>query len=155
MPATVLLSDIVDALDVQLDEYSSFLDLDSGKVESVADDLLRLAEDREEDSAPELPDWQQEQWEVAKQIVSSERFLPLPSKYDVNEWEIMQDFSISVTPESVRDDLLRAIHGSGAFRRFKDTVRDRGVESAWFEFRAAAFKKIAADWCNENAIVWR
>ncbi len=155
MPATILLSDIVDVLDVQIDEYSSFLDLDSGNVESVADDLLRLAEEREEEGPPELPEWHQDQWEVAKQIVSSDRFLPLPSKYDINEWEIMQDFSISVMTGRVREDLLRAIHGSGAFRRFKDTVRDHGVQAPWFEFRGDALKKIASEWCEENGIVWR
>jgi len=45
MPAAVRLSDIVDALEMQLDEYSSFLDRDTGQVETVSHDLLRGAEE--------------------------------------------------------------------------------------------------------------
>jgi hypothetical protein len=67
----------------------------------------------------------------------------------------MQDFSHSVESDSIRGDLLRAIHGAGAFRNFKDTVRRLGVEPAWFAFRADALRQIAVDWCEENQILWR
>ena len=40
-----LLNDIVDAVDMQFDESSSFLDLNTGKIETVSDDLLRRADD--------------------------------------------------------------------------------------------------------------
>jgi hypothetical protein len=49
MPATVRLADIVDALEMQFDEYSSFLDRDSGQVETVSHDLLREAEESGDD----------------------------------------------------------------------------------------------------------
>jgi hypothetical protein len=65
----------------------------------------------------------------------------------------MRDFSCSVGSDGIREDLLRAIHGAGAFRNFKDTVRRLGVESAWFAFRADALRQIALDWCEENQIV--
>ena len=55
----------------------------------------------------------------------------------------MQDFSGSVGSDGIRDDLLRAIHGAGAFRNFKDTVRRVGIESAWFAFRTNALRQIA------------
>jgi hypothetical protein len=45
MPGIVLLKDIVDALEMQIDEASSFLDLDTGQVETVSHDLLNEAED--------------------------------------------------------------------------------------------------------------
>ena len=106
------------------------------------------------DEEPDLPDWQKDEWEIAKQIVSTERFTPLPTKFDVHEWAIMQDFSRSVESETIREDLLNAIHGAGAFRNFKDTVRRLGVESAWFAFRADVLRQIALDWCEENQIAW-
>ena len=40
MPATVRLNDIVDALEMQIDESSSFLDCDTGQVVTVSRDLL-------------------------------------------------------------------------------------------------------------------
>jgi hypothetical protein len=51
----------------------------------------------------------------------------------------MQSFSRSVESAGVCEDLLSAIHGAGAFRNFKDTVRRLGIESASFAFRAHAF----------------
>jgi hypothetical protein len=45
---------------------------------------------------------------------------------------------------------LYAIHGAGAFRSFKTALRRHRLESAWFEFRAAAIRQIALDWCEEN-----
>jgi hypothetical protein len=88
MPATVVLQDIVDALEMQFDEVASFLDLETGQVETIPDDLLRKAEEDDGDE-PDLPDWQEGQWEVARRIVSTDRFVSLPTQFDVHEWEIM------------------------------------------------------------------
>jgi len=49
MRTTVLLKDIVDALEMQFDESSSFLDLDTGQVETVSHDLLGEAEETGEE----------------------------------------------------------------------------------------------------------
>ena len=152
MPATVRLNDIVEALEMTIDEYSSFLDRVTGQVENVPDAFLGKAEDGE---MPDLVEWEEPSWEVAKQIVASkDRFLDLPTKFDLHEWEIMQDFSLSVESESIREDLLHAIHGAGAFRHFKDTVRRHGIEPKWFAFRDEALRQIAIDWCEENHVVW-
>jgi hypothetical protein len=67
---------------------------------------------------------------------------------------IMQDFSRWVESDRIREDLLRAIHGAGAFRNFKDTLRRHRIESAWFAFRAEALRQITLNWCEENHIVW-
>jgi uncharacterized protein UPF0158 len=65
----------------------------------------------------------------------------------------MQDFSYSVESDRIREDLLRAIHGAGAFRNFKDTLRRHRTELAWFPFRADALTQIALNWCEENRII--
>lgn len=148
MPATVRLDDIVDALEMQFDERSSFLDLDTGQVETVSHDLLREAEESGDDEEPSLPAWQKQEWEIAKRIVSTDRFRKLPTKFEVHEWEIMQDFSHSVESDRTREDLLHAIHGAGAFRNFKDTLRRHRIESAWFAFRTEALSQIALNWCD-------
>jgi hypothetical protein len=127
MPASVRLKDIVDALEMQFDESSSFLDLDTGQVETVSHALLSEPEDSG-DEEPDLPTWQKHEWEIAKQIVSTGRFQELPTKFEVHEWEIMQDFSRSVESDSICEDLLNAIHSPGAFRNFKDTLRRQGID---------------------------
>ena len=154
MPATVLLKDIVDALEMQFDDSSSFLDLDTGRIETISHDLLREAEESDADEEPDLPGWQKEEWEIAKRVVSTDRFRKLPTKFDVHEWAIMQDFSYSVADGGIRADLLNAIHGAGAFRHFKSIIRLRGIESDWFAFRAEALRQIALDWCEKNQIGW-
>ncbi len=111
MPPTVRLNDIVDALEMQFDESCSFLDRDTGQVKTVSDVLLREAEESDDDEEPDLPTWQKQEWEIAKLIVSTDRFHKLPTKFEVHEWAIMQDFSHSVEPDRIREDLLHAIHG--------------------------------------------
>jgi Uncharacterised protein family (UPF0158) len=154
MSATVRLNDLVDALEMQFDESSSFLDRDTGQVETVSHVLLREAEESGDDEEPDLPIWQKHEWEIAKRIVSTDRFQKLPTRFEVHEWAIMQDFSRSLESERIREDLLHAIHGAGAFRYFKDTLRRHRIESAWFAFRSQALRQIALNWCEENHIVW-
>ena len=113
-----------------------------------------MAEESGDDAEPALPAWQKGEWEVAKRIASTDRFKKLPTKLDIHEWGIMEDFAHSVKPARIREDLLNAIHGSGAFRYFKDTVRRHRIESDWYEFRAKTLKEIAADWCEEHGVVW-
>jgi Uncharacterised protein family (UPF0158) len=151
---TVRLSDIVDALEMQFEESSSFLDLDTGQVETVSHDLLHEAEECRDDEESSLPASQRREWEIAKRIVSTNRFKKLPTKFEVHEWAIMQDFSRLVESDRIREDLLNAIHGAGAFRNFKDTLRRHRSEAAWFTFRTEALRKIALNWCEESHIVW-
>jgi uncharacterized protein UPF0158 len=151
MLTAVRLDEIVEALEMQFDESASYLDLDTGQVVTVSKDLLRAAE-APGDEEPDLPTWQKDEWETATRIVSTDRFRELPTKFDVHEWAIMQDFSRSLQSDSIREDLVRAIHGPGAFRNFKDTVRRHGMVSAWFAFRTEALRQIVRNWCEENQI---
>jgi len=154
MPAAVLLKDIVDALEMQFDESSSYLDLDTGEVETVSRSLLSKAEDSI-DAEPYLPGWQKGEWETAKRIISTDRFVKLPTQHDIHEWVIMEDFSHSVESDTIRAELLSALHGRGAFRHFKDTVRRHRIEPDWFKFRDDALRQIAIDWCEEHKLQWR
>jgi hypothetical protein len=155
MSATVLLKDIVDALEMVSDELPSFLDLDTGEVQTLHRELLGEAEECGDDEEPDLPAWQAEEWEVAKRIVFSDRFRKLLTKFEVHEWSIMRDFADSVESERIREELSNSLHGKGAFRYFKDTLRRHRMESAWFAFRTEALAEMARDWCEENHVEWR
>lgn len=52
-----------------------------------------------------------------------DRFVKLPSKFEVHEWAIMEKFSRSVEQIGKREELLDAIHGAGAFRNFEAVPR--------------------------------
>jgi hypothetical protein len=156
MPATVRLRDIVDAVEMQFDEMPAFLDLDTGKVETVSSDLLHEVEEAPEDEQADPDEPPDEEWKTAKRIVLEfgVRYKRLPTRYEVHEWEILREFADSVESERIREELLDAVHGAGAFRNFKAAIRRRGIEQEWFAFRAEALKQIAIDWCEENGVVW-
>jgi hypothetical protein len=59
-----------------------------------------------------------------------------------------------VGSNAISTELLGKIHGSGDFRRFKDTIYRRGIEDQWFPFRQKAFEEIAIDWLEENGIAY-
>jgi hypothetical protein len=157
MSATVLLEDVVEALEMQLDESNSYVDMDNGQVETVSRDLLRAAEEAEsEDEERDLPGWQREEWELAKRIVFHyDKFQRLPSKYDVHEWDIMRRFPDSVQNRRIADELQDAIHGAGAFRMFKSVLRRHKMEQQWHSFRQEVLEEIARDWCEQHGIPWK
>jgi hypothetical protein len=60
-----------------------------------------------------------------------------------------------VESDRIREDLLYALHGAGAFRHFKHTVRRCGIEKDWFAFRDESLRAIAVEWCEEHHISWK
>jgi len=154
---TVHLSLIVDGLEMQSDNQSSYLDLATGQIELVTDDDLRAAE--EEDSLEEDEDEVSEaEWEgidIARAILAdpeSKRFLPLPSSFDIHEYAIMEDFARSLENPDLSDRLCAALRGNGAFRRFKEFIHEHGIVELWYRFRADALREIAIDWCEANQL---
>jgi hypothetical protein len=152
MPARVKLSAILDALDMQSDETHAFLDRQTGEVAVLSKEELRAAEDGDDLSG--YPVWQRENIERAALVSADDgsRFVPLPDRFEVNEWEMMRDFALSVEDAAASEALLDAIHGRGAFRHFKDQVHQRGLAESWYEFRAGRYRQIALDWCEEHGL---
>lgn len=103
----------------------------------VSEDELRLAEDGD-GAAAEAPEWQQEMIEDARRVLESDRVLQLPTPFDIHEWTIMQRFADGCPIARQREALLDAIHGRGAFRRFKATIGFLEIEEDWYRFRDAA-----------------
>jgi len=88
-------------------------------------------------------------------LTASEDFIPLPSKFDIHEWSIMEGFARSVADGDVSDELEAALRGCGAFGRFKDTLRRRGMTDAWYRFRDVALEAIAVDFLEEHEIPYQ
>jgi hypothetical protein len=64
----------------------------------------------------------------------------------------MERFCLNQKNQDLRDRLFSAIHGKGAFRRFKDTAERSGVLEQWYEFKNKEIKEIAREWCKENGV---
>ncbi len=150
MAMTVKLKDITEGLEFQSDEGSSHLHTTTGEVVYITDEDVRAAED--ETPLDHFPAWQHEAIRVAKDLLESGDYLPLPTKFDIHEYRIMERFCYSVDDEEMRDDLFNAIQGSGAFRRFKDSIHKHGVADDWYKHRDDALKEIAIAWCEENGM---
>ena len=151
MSIIVKLSDIIDGMESQSNENSSYLDKETGEVVLISDYEMRAAE--ENDSLEDFPDWELEQIAIARDIINKTgRYIELPTKFDINEYEIMERFCFSLEDAQMSDFLQRTIQGSGAFRRFKDAVYQNGIENEWFAYRNEEYKEIAIDWCQENGI---
>lgn len=153
MTAEVSLQEIVDAMDLPNQEWVSYLDPDTGEIVTVTDEDRRLVEKAV--NAEELPDWQQETVTKAREALESERFLQLPTSFEVHEWAIMERFAQFRTAAEHRDELLSAIHGSGAFRKFRHTIQQLGFQDDWYAFRQAAFEGIARAWLQAHNIRYR
>jgi hypothetical protein len=147
----VKLQSIIEELELQFEESRTFLNMETGEIIPVTSEDLRAAE--EEEPFDHLPDWEQENRMIAIDVVENfENYLELPTKYDVNEYEIMENFCLTVSDQDKRDALLRAIKGKGAFRRFKDKIIDFDIEEQWYSFRDERFKEIAIEWCQGNNV---
>ena len=147
MPATVSLRDVVEALDLPGDDWAAYLNPDTGEVVVVTDEDERLVEEGEDD---DLPDWQRGMLPKVREALESDRFLKLPDRFEIHEWSIMERFAMERADERQRADLLDAIHGSGAFRYFRDTIRRLGIEDEWYRLREAALEDIAKEWLEAN-----
>jgi hypothetical protein len=151
MTTRVKLDDIIEALEVQTDESNTFLDKRTGEVVLINDYEMRAAED--DKPIEDFPDWEQELIIIAKEIIAETGdYIHLPSKFDINEYRIMEDFCWSIEDEKISEILCSSIKGSGAFRRFKDAIHIYGIENDWYKYRIDAFKQIAIKWCEENGI---
>ena len=151
MVIRVKLDEIIDGLESQSDESSSFLNTKTGEVVLMTDYVMQAAEDDE--PLEDMPDWERDLVAIAREILDETgQYISLPSKFDIDEYSIMERFCISLDRQEIGNILYDLISGSGAFRRFKDAIYKYGVEDEWHTYRDNALKEIAIEWCRENNI---
>ena len=168
MPVVVSLRDMVDELQTLSHESHAYLKKSTGKVITIRDDdfdMVRSMEEFDEigededvesnGSSSDYSDLETEFFQDVKNVILlDDEYLKLPSKFDIDEYEIMERFCLSVSDEKTSDVLLSKIRGSGAFRRFKDTIYGYGIEEDWFTFRDEAYKEIAVAWLESHGFAY-
>lgn len=150
MDIRVKLDDIVQELDLQFDDMSSYLNSKTGDIVSISANELRAVEN--EEPAEKFPSWQQENIRIANEMLEEDYFISLPSKFDINEYEIMERFCLSIGNEWLSDLMYDSIKGRGAFRRFRENIQKFNIEQDWYSYRTEALKEMAIEWCEENGI---
>lgn len=129
----VKLSEVMEAVEGADDDMTYYYHTDTQSITYVmayGDDDERLAEI-------------EEHWD---------HYIQLPSKYDVNDYHIMEEFIWDLDDEQQQNELENAISGRGAFRYFRDLVDRFELTQKWYDFREAAYEKIAREWCADNQL---
>ena len=83
-----------------------------------------------------------------------EFFIPLPTKQEVNDYQNMVNFTESIEDDKKRDWFENAIHGKGAFRRFRATLERFGMETEWYDYLEACHRELAIEWCEQHGVVY-
>jgi hypothetical protein len=155
MAIIVRLEHIVDAIDALDDEWQTYLDRETGEIVVVTAEDRQLLEDEEEPDLEDYPEWHRKAIEKAVQVESDpDRFLALPDRFEVHEWDMMRRFADVVDDEIQRRELLHAVHGSGAFRMFRATINRLGLHDQWFHYRDERFREMAKAWLEDNGIAF-
>ena len=86
MAVTVKLKDIIEGLEFQSDEGSSYLNTMTGEVIYITEEELRAAE--EDAPLEDFPTWQHEAIRIAGEMLETDHYRPLPTKFDIHEYRI-------------------------------------------------------------------
>jgi len=152
MTPIVSLKAVVEEIEVLSDEHHAYLNKHTGELVTVSNEEIDIVE--QGDDIEDYPGWQQDSIRKTQEVLDSEDYLQLPSKYDIHEYAIMERFCYSVEDEELSNELLDQIRGSGAFRRFKDAIYRHGITDDWYRFRQTALEEIAVKWLEANNITY-
>jgi hypothetical protein len=152
MSAVILLDSVIEAIEESNDQCEFYLDCRNGEILLVTEDIKYAMED--EEALDESQDWIQETIAKLKEIQGTDDCIPLPTQYDINEYAIMESFIDTIENDRLREELSGAIHGKGAFRRFKDLIYRHRIEPSWFDHRAEAFREIAVQWLEDHQLAY-
>ena len=152
MAAVISLREVVEALDLQSDELSSYLDPDSGEIITFNEEEAGIATRGDWARAP---DWMRPFLPKIKRALEDDRILAFPDRVHIDEWRMMQDFADQPDNCHCRVALSDAVHGSGAFRLFRRTIQQLGIEEQWRRYREKAMERVARDWLEENGLKYR
>lgn len=153
MPLPVDLRDVVDAMDVQIDGWLAYINRETGELVGFSEAEVAFVQNTSGDD--EVPEWQADMVAEAVEAQNSEKFVALPDRFDIHEYAIMKRFCETVEKEGLRHELLDAIRGSGAFRRFKAAIHRHAIAQAWWDYRDAAIENIAVDFLKAEGIPFR
>ncbi|BAP84619.1 hypothetical protein LOOC260_100400 [Paucilactobacillus hokkaidonensis JCM 18461] len=130
------LNEVIGAFDMVDDETQSFYNKVTGEVICLND---YSDEDESLEDVESNPD----------------RYLNLPSKYEVDDYHIMEEFIWSLPAGDQQNQLDSSIRGRGAFRYFRDTVDRLNLLQQWYDFKDQSYRRIAIDWCESNGISYK
>ena len=146
MSVVVSVADIVHEM-VETDvEHSTFLNRTTGELYTLSEEQRAIMENGH--PGDDLTDWERQVCDSAHRG----ELVELPSKFEHQEYSIVERFCYSVQDPRHRDQLLKAIRGKRAFRDFNSIIGKLGRKQEWCDFRDRAFEAIAVSWLEKHQI---
>ncbi len=158
--------DFETAFELSSYETTAYLDAVTGAVifaeDYVADQLEELLADVDSEdieavlqAQTDLSDIERQQLLDAARVErdADNRYRVIPKQDSRDGYRDMQEYIWALEDEHLRELLEVAIHGSGAFRRFKDVLsRYPEAQENWFRFRDEREKRRMTDWLASQGI---
>jgi hypothetical protein len=163
------LADLEAAFDDASDMLHYYLDLETGNVVAITDEIRdelnaiheALDEHCDDDAfAAALqqsahPDWMRAVLSEAHQVEQGygTSYIGIPKADSHEGYRAMEDFIETVADQRFQAPLAYAIQGRGAFRRFKDALFSHPDErERWFAFNAARVRERMLAWLEDEGI---
>ncbi|HWE30271.1 MAG TPA: UPF0158 family protein [Polyangia bacterium] len=128
-------TDLETAFERNSPDTESFLDTRTGEVVSVTEGAIDYPEQR------------------AKVQAAGEAFVRIEPAASREQYKWMERFVVGVTDEPLRERLVIAIDGKGAFRRFKDVLLNYPTErERWFSYRAELLHWAMHKWLEKEQL---
>jgi hypothetical protein len=165
------LDELAIALDTDFSELHQYLDLETGRIVAIMEEITWELEEIYEEIYDEDgnrvvtledylqqrddPDWQKEMMLEADRVEQGygTRYIRVERDDPYGDHRDMERFIGTVEDARLRERLWNAIQGRGAFRRFKDLLACHPqVEEAWFDFKDARLQKRVTNWLETHDI---
>lgn len=157
--------------DVARDSFDYFLDLHTGEVITLSDDILDEVEVRlfegefdeigdgieyiEFSEDPKLPFWMEDEVELVLDVILDKngRYVRIPERYSSEAHQAMHEFLKTVEDPVLKTELTNKLNGKGAFRRFKNVLINYPKErKRWHGYNAWAMKRVIIEWLGSLEI---
>jgi hypothetical protein len=167
------MADLVDAFEMSGDMLDQYLDLETGEIIPITSDIRHEMREIYDEIPGHLegdalrgavveaienrgvPEWMDDQLVDAIRVEGAlgTRFIELPLPDPRNGYQDMELFIETVESPAFQERLSSAIHGRGAFGRFKDTLLDEPSErQRWFAFKDDRVRERAREWLADEGI---
>ena len=156
----IKLIDLEGAFEMNSPEMHHYLDTETGEVLMVTDEFSQELEQLWEEAGPKdkledllrkskLPDLQKQALAEAQRVEEhyGTRVVSVPEPDAHRDSGDVDAFIATIAEPALRAELHRAFRGRGAFRRFREVLRDNFRErERWFTFKRERLRQHMADW---------
>lgn len=144
----VELKKIVEALNTLTDGFSLYFNTETYKLVTLNDEYNEKLSD---DDLSEYADWEIKEINKNKEVIYSDKYISLPTQYDIFEHQIMKNFCHTL-PDFLIDVFFDAINKKRAFKNFKYLIVKHHLSDKWYEYKNKELRNIAIEWCKANSI---